>query len=273
MPSSKLSNDVCLHLGGGGASRGISLEGADLFLDLANTANKLVPSRPSFKLNDTAKGSPILAKLNELPAKHKIPVIGIDWPDMNTPRFAPFYWDNIAAIIKEFALSLKKPDVHIVTGCAGGHGRTGTALAILAGKFSIWTKDAKVDVVSWLRSIYCENAIETEDQIRYIMMALNTNVPDKVLGSNAYRWPKPTGPSNVPEYQSALPNSTTNHTSGLLLQDAPYCGECGELIFPDDLNCPACQIRFHVRCTACESCFSSRPSACTICGSTKFVAI
>jgi protein-tyrosine phosphatase len=45
-------------------------------------------------------------------------------------------------------------------GCYGGHGRTGTALACLAVLCGLPPSGA----VTWVRSGYCERAVETEAQ-------------------------------------------------------------------------------------------------------------
>lgn len=52
----------------------------------------------------------------------------------------------------------------VEVGCIGGHGRTGTALAILA----ILTGHPAADAVAWVRANYCPKAVETVDQEAFI---------------------------------------------------------------------------------------------------------
>jgi len=52
----------------------------------------------------------------------------------------------------------------VEVGCIGGHGRIGTALAILA----ILTGHPAADAVAWVRANYCPKAVETIDQEAFI---------------------------------------------------------------------------------------------------------
>lgn len=54
----------------------------------------------------------------------------------------------------------------IAVYCDGGHGRTGTALAILASLGGLVPEDACP--VEWVRKRYCSSAVETDEQIEYI---------------------------------------------------------------------------------------------------------
>ena len=49
-------------------------------------------------------------------------------------------------------------------GCAGGHGRTGTALACLA----VLTGLPAGEAVAWVRRTYCGGAVETEEQRAFV---------------------------------------------------------------------------------------------------------
>jgi protein-tyrosine phosphatase len=53
----------------------------------------------------------------------------------------------------------------VVVHCWAGHGRTGTALAILAVLLGAAPPG---DPVAWLRSVYCREAVETDGQLRYV---------------------------------------------------------------------------------------------------------
>jgi len=50
-------------------------------------------------------------------------------------------------------------------GCLGGHGRTGTALACLA----VLAGHSPADAVAWVRTHYCDHAVETDDQAAFVL--------------------------------------------------------------------------------------------------------
>jgi protein-tyrosine phosphatase len=52
-------------------------------------------------------------------------------------------------------------------GCLGGHGRTGTALALLA----VLAGHPSDDAVDWVRTHYCPKAVETDEQQAYVTQA------------------------------------------------------------------------------------------------------
>jgi protein-tyrosine phosphatase len=83
----------------------------------------------------------------------------VDWPDFGLPADPEAFR---AALLDLLARARSGDAVEL--GCLGGHGRTGTALAclaILAGAPS----DA---AVAWVRSEYCERAVETPEQEAFV---------------------------------------------------------------------------------------------------------
>jgi hypothetical protein len=52
----------------------------------------------------------------------------------------------------------------VEVGCLGGHGRTGTALACLA----VLTGTPPGEAVAWVRAVYCEKAVETDEQREFV---------------------------------------------------------------------------------------------------------
>jgi len=60
-------------------------------------------------------------------------------------------------------LALKKP---VFVACLGGHGRTGTALAILLDLWGAIPSDE--DPVRFVRTAYCPEAVETQGQYEYV---------------------------------------------------------------------------------------------------------
>lgn len=89
----------------------------------------------------------------------QIPYMHINWPDYGVPQLDMAWWDQFMDV-------LGKVKGHVALFCMGGHGRTGTAASIIACKAG-WV-DLDVDPVAWLRSIYCDNAVESDAQADYI---------------------------------------------------------------------------------------------------------
>ncbi len=83
----------------------------------------------------------------------------IDWPDFGVPADAA---DVVEALKTVLERARSGQDIEV--GCAGGHGRTGTALACLA----ILTGYPASDAVAWVRSNYCAKAVETPGQEAFV---------------------------------------------------------------------------------------------------------
>jgi protein-tyrosine phosphatase len=81
----------------------------------------------------------------------------LDWPDFGTPADASVVVDAFADVL---ARARRGETVEI--GCWGGHGRTGTALACLAVMTGV-----DGDPVAWVKTNYCEKAVETEEQAAF----------------------------------------------------------------------------------------------------------
>lgn len=86
------------------------------------------------------------------------PIIRIDWPDYGVPALPKEWW-------KLLVETLKGVEGDVAVCCQGGHGRTGTALAILATLSGRVPK--KADPVLWLRQKYCKEAVESASQLMY----------------------------------------------------------------------------------------------------------
>jgi len=122
----------------------------------------------------TAGGSmtplPLDAILLDLAGSRRAPVVTglpglrpltvrISWADMSVPALSRDDWRVIAD-------HLARPQRPVHVACLGGHGRTGTALAIL---LAIWgCIPPSDDPVAWVRAHYCDKAIETEVQTAYV---------------------------------------------------------------------------------------------------------
>jgi hypothetical protein len=82
----------------------------------------------------------------------------IRWPDFRLPADD----DAMRQIMAETWRRAAAERVEVA--CAGGHGRTGTALACLAILDGIPNRDA----VAYVREHYDRHAVETSDQHRYV---------------------------------------------------------------------------------------------------------
>ncbi|MFN3180195.1 MAG: hypothetical protein ACK41R_08650 [Thermus sp.] len=95
--------------------------------------------------------------------------IAINWCDMKTPPLSRDDWEWIADTLRGLAGNL-------YVGCRAGLGRTGTALAILAGLWCLTETP-----IAYVREHYLEEAVETRDQVEYV--ARITGFQENVRGS------------------------------------------------------------------------------------------
>ncbi|MGH9096399.1 MAG: protein-tyrosine phosphatase family protein [Acidimicrobiales bacterium] len=84
----------------------------------------------------------------------------IDWPDFGVP------YDS-ARVVAALTSLLERARVgdRVEVGCLGGHGRTGTALACL----TILCGLPSVDATSWVRENYCTKAVESAQQVAFVL--------------------------------------------------------------------------------------------------------
>jgi hypothetical protein len=87
-----------------------------------------------------------------------LPEIVLNWPDMGIVSLPRRFWEELAEY-------LTNTQQKMLVFCVGGHGRTGTALACLMVVCG-WTSE---DAIAWIRTNYCQRAIETREQERYVM--------------------------------------------------------------------------------------------------------
>lgn len=114
------------------------------------------PQSPQIGVNDTAKklGADVLNIV-----RPNIPNIWIKWPDYGIVPFDRAWWGHLVSIIAEV-------DGCVLIYCIGGHGRTGTAASIIATLGGLVPDGACP--VTWLRSVYCKNVVESESQLGYV---------------------------------------------------------------------------------------------------------
>lgn len=91
-------------------------------------------------------------------------VIEINWLDGGEPGLTEKNWRDLLRDLEKMRLKAGKNVLNILVCCQGGHGRTGTALSILAALTGV----AAMDPVKFIREKYCPKAVETISQCAYI---------------------------------------------------------------------------------------------------------
>lgn len=106
-------------------------------------------------------------------AIHAPTIIRLPWDDGWDAEYDREFWEILAHDLLEFAELpefVQHPDgpqyARLLIACIGGHGRTGTALSILASLWGI-VPDGE-DPVKWVRQRYCKKAVENNRQLDYI---------------------------------------------------------------------------------------------------------
>lgn len=146
-------------------------------------------------------------------------VLSLKIADMHAPLDVP----------KEFWIALwedlkARAPISVLVMCQGGHGRTGVVLTCLLGaskfKLGLDENGHKVNPIIWLRDEYCENAVESEEQLVYC--GKMWNIPIKVKGSKQSSY---TSNSYTPKPPYTPLVRTENNKSLTILKK---CEECGE---------------------------------------------
>ena len=83
----------------------------------------------------------------------------LDWPDFGLPRDTASFLAGLRDL-----LARARQGERVELGCWGAHGRTGTALASLA----VLTGFPCEEAVAWVRTTYCDKAVETPDQESFV---------------------------------------------------------------------------------------------------------
>ena len=83
----------------------------------------------------------------------------VAWPDFGVP-------DDAGELVRALRSLHDRASAgeRVELGCLGGHGRTGTALACLA----VVGGHPAEDAVTWVRSVYCAEAVETPEQEAFV---------------------------------------------------------------------------------------------------------
>jgi len=104
--------------------------------------------------------------------------IHINWPDGSIPSYPVAFWTQLADLIRA-----NKNAGPVFIHCMAGHGRTGTAAAILSHIFGF---SAGTCPITFLRKKYCECAVETREQVWYVgaMTGLDLDVAGSSMWSS-----------------------------------------------------------------------------------------
>ncbi len=84
----------------------------------------------------------------------------LDWPDFGVPADPR----PVRAALEDLRQRARAGE-RVEIGCYGAHGRTGTALACLA----VLCGRPAEGAVDWVRTTYCERAVETEEQASFVL--------------------------------------------------------------------------------------------------------
>lgn len=138
-----------LRFFGAGSFRGMNLEGIDALIDCGANIR-----RDAAAIDEKGHSRQIEGDR----------MIKINWADGNAPDMTEKDWRNILNDLEQLRRRAGKDNLNILVCCLGGHGRTGTALAVLAAITGI----APQNPVTFVRKKYCEKAVETMSQCTYI---------------------------------------------------------------------------------------------------------
>ena len=133
-----------VELYGGGSSRSADLGQVDVVLDLNDKWRTW-----QFPTWWKSKAQPL--------------IVSMKIPDMGVPPVTAEFWRELWSDLQTEAAS---GHTKVLVTCFGGHGRTGLVLACLALAAGVVPKD--VDPVIWLRTRYCDKAVESNAQLQYI---------------------------------------------------------------------------------------------------------
>ena len=84
--------------------------------------------------------------------------IQLDWPDYGVINMPREFWVKLLKYLEDNQLKM-------LVFCLGGHGRTGTALAVM---MTMALGYSPKDSINWIRKNYCRSAIESLGQEEYI---------------------------------------------------------------------------------------------------------
>lgn len=155
---------------GGGSSRGLVIHADHLIVAMANIDTEAVAIRHF--------DAPRLSRYNNK-------TVRVFCEDFGVPALGKQFWIDLVETVNDLWAS---GQIKGVTACCmGGHGRTGTALAILAGLTGACTSDP----VLFVREHYCGKAVEANCQLDYVQEVTGIKVAAKPTGfsyQSSFSW-------------------------------------------------------------------------------------
>ena len=213
-------------------------------------------------------------------------MLSLDWPDYSIPAVSKYFWYAVIDDIREYNIKT------ISTQCAGGHGRTGVQLAILA--YLLSTEDERAAwpdagvLIDWVREQHCTHAVEAKSQQEYIADVCDIPVGENKIHTQSYSWSgggegKVTSPTTTSDewYDDVIYEEgqlyidehgadycpSCKHIPTRMMHDGNTCSKCGEIFVfdvkrkyyyeEDDTTtpCPACGSEdIHDESNTCLSC-------------------
>ncbi len=130
----------------------------DLIISLGHKLTQHSKTIEVMETNSELVESIMPEELFDVPAT---PRICMKWEDHSVPLMDRKWWVDFFEAFSRVKVSMKV-GVH----CVGGHGRTGTFMAILGNYAGELQKGE--DPVQWIRDVYCHKAVESKSQLDYV---------------------------------------------------------------------------------------------------------
>tara|TARA_R110000822_G_scaffold19176_4_gene62595 strand:+ start:2742 stop:4055 length:1314 start_codon:yes stop_codon:yes gene_type:complete len=160
-------------------------------------------------------------------------MLSLDWPDFSIPAVNKYFWYAVIDDIREHGIKT------ISTQCAGGHGRTGVQLAILA--YLLGTEQERVAwpdagaLIDWVREQHCVHAVEAKSQQEYIAQVCGIPIGESKIHevANNYGFGGWSGKAVAVGHGTATSDEDdeqyTKHYGRIIDQyGADYCPHCGD---------------------------------------------
>jgi len=119
----------------------------------------------------------------------------LPWQDFGLPGVP----DHVVEGVVDEILYRARLGQHVEIGCIGGHGRTGSLLALILQRAGL---EDPYEATEWVRTNYCDHAIESADQEWYVKKFAAALVGD----------PIPARPQKAPPAPKATPAGATGAT-------------------------------------------------------------
>jgi len=98
--------------------------------------------------------------LEEQSVQYSVPALCVDWSDFDVPALKKTFW----RVLHEKLAALDPKEVNVVFYCAGGHGRSGTAITAMLID-GTWNTD---EALEYVRKGHCKSTVETSIQEDYL---------------------------------------------------------------------------------------------------------